>query len=372
MLSQARRFVVFAALTSLLTLSFAPPAAAQSPSAECERQYFETHGTLRDTDCDGDGIVFQEDSCPEYGPANGTPPTNDQGCKDPDGPDGDSDTDGVLNKNDRCPSEGPGSSGLDASGCPITDGDGDGVTDAKDGCRDQPAGQHESEFQPGCPAPPVPADVPPADGPSCTKTRPCIVLQAKGLGMLRNGDYVDPDATVTVTIARDARGNPARIVDIELSKVDTYCYEWDQTSRTSSRTPGPELSANLDPLALKKFNRQSASGGSYPVFIFADQRVSEDDGPASQPVRTINGLKHNLDFYMDPSRRGYDQLSISGWQGHQVGGRCTIDFRAELKRITTAAEKKAVKKAVAKCKKKPTDTKKQRRKLKKCLKNARD
>ncbi|WP_318309203.1 DUF5723 family protein [Flagellimonas crocea] len=77
------------------------------------------HSKLRDKD--NDGIINQEDNCPEI-----AGPIENQGC-----PWEDSDEDGILDKDDNCPNEaGP----MENNGCPWEDSDGDGVLDKDDDC----------------------------------------------------------------------------------------------------------------------------------------------------------------------------------------------------------------------------------------------
>ncbi|HYH58922.1 MAG TPA: thrombospondin type 3 repeat-containing protein [Thermoleophilaceae bacterium] len=331
----------------------------------CERQYYDKHGTLHNSDCDGDGVKRQFDNCPKYGPAYGNAPSSSNGCLDPTGPEGDNDYDGVANGKDSCPYEGPGSSGLDASGCPITDGDGDGVTDARDQCPNKPANQW-TLYNDGCPRekPVVLKDTPAASGPSCAK-KPCLVLKRKGLSKKLSGGYADPDATIKVTIALDANGMPARVVDAQLRNVDSHCYHYDENGYYTRRTSGPEVSVNLDPLALKKGIQRHANYNS-TVFRF----------DPFKPVRTIKGTQYELDFYMEKNHnpRREAQLSIFSIDDLYKDVRCRIDINGYNDRLTRAksGDEEAVERAVAKCKEKPTDTKKQRRKRKKCLRNARD
>jgi outer membrane protein OmpA-like peptidoglycan-associated protein len=84
----------------------------------------------RDIDRDKDGIVNEEDACPDiFGPAAT------MGCPDQDG-------DGVADKDDNCPLV----AGLiDFQGCPDTDGD--GIVDSRDACPEE-AG---TEAARGCP-----------------------------------------------------------------------------------------------------------------------------------------------------------------------------------------------------------------------------
>lgn len=92
-------------------------------------------------DRDNDGIVDDEDACPDTpGIATGDPATN--GCPDTDG-------DGIFDKDDACP-ETPGLA--EFQGCPDTDGD--GVPDKDDACPEV-AGPVENN---GCPWPDTDGD----------------------------------------------------------------------------------------------------------------------------------------------------------------------------------------------------------------------
>ena len=89
-------------------------------------------------DTDGDGIVDEDDECPDE--AEDFDRFQDEdGC-----PDLDNDADGILDLDDACPNE-PGPPEND--GCPDTDRDGDGVPDRIDNCPDEP-GPVENQ---GCP-----------------------------------------------------------------------------------------------------------------------------------------------------------------------------------------------------------------------------
>lgn len=280
-------------------------------------------------------------------------------AQDPYGPDGDYDSDGVINAQDRCPDQGTSATGVGQDGCPNPpDSDGDGLHDQEDRCPDQASGGYVGPYK-GCPKPKGPddhADTPVADGPSCTSARPCIVLQSKGLGQQQDGTFGDPDATVTVTIAKDARGVPARVVSVELSKVDTACTTLGSRGEFVSQTPGPEVSAKIAPLALKGHRTRHADGGFSTVFRF----------DPIDAVRTINGLKNELGLYM--GRNDYE-LFINGAAADQQAGRCILRVHARLKPVRTEAARA---KAVAKCKKMPRATKEQRRTRAKCLAKARD
>lgn len=282
-------------------------------------------------------------------------------AQDPYGPDGDFDGDGVANQVDRCPGEGAGPVGTD--GCRATaDRDGDGRPDAEDECPDEPVGDHEGRA--GCPfkAPELGPETPVAAGPSCTKAQPCLVLQAKGLTKQLDGTWFDPDGTVTVTIARDARGNPARVVSIELSKVNKGCVGAPYTTADGEQavrvTPGEEVSATLTPLALKAYREERASGGFYTSYRFDPMGA----------VRTIAGTKYELRFLLDGSR---DSLMVGMTGNARTTGTCSLSFDAMLEPVKGTGGTSAAAKAIAKCKKLPTATKKQRRKRNACLAKAR-
>jgi outer membrane protein OmpA-like peptidoglycan-associated protein len=97
------------------------------------------------TDRDGDGLIDDEDACPD------TPgPIENKGC-----PWGDKDGDGILDNEDRCP-EVPGPK--ENNGCPFGDRDGDKIPDNVDKCPDQPEDFDGWEDADGCPDPDNDAD----------------------------------------------------------------------------------------------------------------------------------------------------------------------------------------------------------------------
>jgi outer membrane protein OmpA-like peptidoglycan-associated protein len=118
-------------------------------------------------DRDGDGIIDDEDACPDTpGPVEfrGCPdrdgdqlPDNIDECPDTPGPKenkgcpyGDKDGDGVLDKDDRCPDV-PGPK--ENHGCPYGDRDGDNIPDNIDKCPDEPEDKDGWEDADGCPDP---------------------------------------------------------------------------------------------------------------------------------------------------------------------------------------------------------------------------
>jgi hypothetical protein len=91
-------------------------------------------------DSDGDGLADPDDNCPQTAnPEQDDTDTDSVG----DACDDDMDGDGIANDADEC----PGEAGEPANeGCPIQDGDDDGVPDAEDGCPQVPANTTD-----GCP-----------------------------------------------------------------------------------------------------------------------------------------------------------------------------------------------------------------------------
>ncbi|MFA5620498.1 MAG: OmpA family protein [Weeksellaceae bacterium] len=115
------------------------------PSAKTDYFDFFQHSvgvTFRfgNKDRDGDGILDEEDDCPDTpGIASSYPGCN--GCPDTDG-------DGLCDDLDDCPEEaGP----IDNNGCPILDRDGDGILDVDDDCPDTPGVASSIPGCNGCP-----------------------------------------------------------------------------------------------------------------------------------------------------------------------------------------------------------------------------
>ena len=131
--------------------------------------------TPRNRDADRDGILDEDDQCPQipedldgFEDSDGCPELdNDQdgildaddacinepedmdGFQDEDGcPDSDNDQDGILDPDDACPNDaGP----EETQGCPDTDGD--GIIDSEDKCPNDPEDFDEFEDEDGCPDP---------------------------------------------------------------------------------------------------------------------------------------------------------------------------------------------------------------------------
>jgi outer membrane protein OmpA-like peptidoglycan-associated protein len=136
-----------------------------------------------ETDRDGDGILDEDDACPddpedkdEFQDVDGCPdPDNDEdgildvvdecplnaedkdGFEDTDGcPDPDNDKDGILDVNDQCPNDAETFNDYqDVDGCPdgIPDTDGDGLLDPDDKCPNDPEDKDGFQDEDGCPDP---------------------------------------------------------------------------------------------------------------------------------------------------------------------------------------------------------------------------
>lgn len=97
------------------------------------------------TDRDGDGLLDDDDSCPDD-------PEDLDGFEDEDGcPDTDNDQDGVPDLVDSCPNVAEDLDGfLDQDGCPDIDNDSDGIVDINDQCRDRPEDFDGFQDKDGC------------------------------------------------------------------------------------------------------------------------------------------------------------------------------------------------------------------------------
>jgi OmpA-OmpF porin, OOP family len=102
------------------------------------------------SDRDGDGIIDNEDACPDTpGKPNDDPKKN--GCPPP----SDRDKDGIIDDDDACPDE-PGVPSDDPkkNGCPKPkDRDDDGIIDDQDACPDEPGVPSDDPKKNGCPKP---------------------------------------------------------------------------------------------------------------------------------------------------------------------------------------------------------------------------
>ncbi len=98
------------------------------------------------SDRDGDGIVDEDDACPDDA-------EDYDGFEDADGcPDPDNDGDGIPDTEDACPNAPEDFDGFeDEDGCPDPDNDGDGILDVDDQCPDEPEVYNGIEDEDGCP-----------------------------------------------------------------------------------------------------------------------------------------------------------------------------------------------------------------------------
>ncbi|MEO0323695.1 MAG: OmpA family protein, partial [Myxococcota bacterium] len=104
------------------------------------------HRALPEGDRDADGLLDDEDDCPDD-------PEDVDDFEDGDGcPDDDNDGDGILDADDECPLEPEDVDGFaDEDGCPDPDNDDDGVLDGDDQCPEEPETLNGVEDDDGCP-----------------------------------------------------------------------------------------------------------------------------------------------------------------------------------------------------------------------------
>ena len=107
---------------------------------------FEDEDGCPDPDNDNDGVLDIYDECPED-PEDYDNWNDEDGCPDPD-----NDSDGVADDEDSCPLD-PEDLDLweDADGCPDTDNDNDYFTDDVDECPNEPETYNELDDDDGCP-----------------------------------------------------------------------------------------------------------------------------------------------------------------------------------------------------------------------------
>ncbi|MES1172300.1 MAG: OmpA family protein [Bacteroidota bacterium] len=97
-------------------------------------------------DPDGDGIVGENDKCPNVA-------EDKDGFEDEDGcPEPDNDKDGIPDQQDKCPNKAENVNGVDDDdGCPEEDPDGDGIWGSRDKCPDEPETKNGFQDSDGCP-----------------------------------------------------------------------------------------------------------------------------------------------------------------------------------------------------------------------------
>ena len=101
---------------------------------------------IKKTDSDGDGILDDDDKCPND-PEDFDDFEDEDGCPEPD-----NDTDGILDGDDKCPNDPEDKDGFeDEDGCPDTDNDKDGIEDTSDKCPNDPEDKDGFEDEDGCP-----------------------------------------------------------------------------------------------------------------------------------------------------------------------------------------------------------------------------
>ena len=131
-----------------LTRGFGAPKVRVLASVEWFPAYEEAVALPPDTD--GDGILDQDDACPQVRGVPSDDPKK-HGCPPP----SDRDGDGIIDDVDACPDvAGVASEDPKKHGCPLPDDrDGDGVIDSEDACPDEPGVRTEDPKTNGCPAP---------------------------------------------------------------------------------------------------------------------------------------------------------------------------------------------------------------------------
>lgn len=98
------------------------------------------------TDTDGDGLLDDEDGCPNE-PEDRDEFEDADGCPDPD-----NDNDGVLDMDDSCPMNAEDADGFqDEDGCPDPDNDDDGIADGDDSCPLEAEDMDGDRDEDGCP-----------------------------------------------------------------------------------------------------------------------------------------------------------------------------------------------------------------------------
>lgn len=129
-------------VTGMLGLGFGLTSAPGVPVARVMLGVGWTTPPAPPGDADGDGILDEDDECPDQ--AEDVDRWQDgDGC-----PDEDNDEDGLLDAVDACPSQSEDFDGWsDTDGCPDEDDDGDGLSGADDGCPFMPG----PEWTRGCP-----------------------------------------------------------------------------------------------------------------------------------------------------------------------------------------------------------------------------
>lgn len=109
-----------------------------------DKDRFEDGDGCPDTDNDSDGILDTADECPDD-PEDMDNFEDTNGCPDPD-----NDQDGVLDVDDKCPDVAGDPTN---EGCPLVDTDGDGLFDPQDECPNDPEDKDQFEDENGCPDP---------------------------------------------------------------------------------------------------------------------------------------------------------------------------------------------------------------------------
>jgi outer membrane protein OmpA-like peptidoglycan-associated protein len=132
------------------------------------------------SDRDGDGILDDQDACPDDAETYNDYQDED-GC-----PEYDRDGDGIWDDQDACPDEAETVNGYqDEDGCPEFDRDGDGIWDDLDACPDEPETDNGFQDEDGCPD----------ELPDAVKA---FTGAIKGITFENNSDAIRPSSTKTL------------------------------------------------------------------------------------------------------------------------------------------------------------------------------
>jgi hypothetical protein len=125
-----------------------------------------------------------------------------------------------------------------------------------------------------------------------------------------NGSMADPDAVVTLTVKRNAKGEPAAIADFKLANVDTSCVKRAADGEQWEVTPGgPEVTANLGRFKVKK--RVAPSTGDRSSIDYA-----------MDEVLTIAGVQHRVLLVIEEKHAPKAQLIVN--RVRLTDGECTL------------------------------------------------
>jgi outer membrane protein OmpA-like peptidoglycan-associated protein len=204
-------------------------ALAESPADKCaERGFIEP----KPGDRDGDGILDNDDACPDE-PENWNGYDDNDGCPD----DPDTDKDLITDSKDSCLLEPEDKDGyLDDDGCPDTDDDADGVPDVTDKCKNNAEDLDGWQDEDGCPEPdndgdtvldledfcPNSAGPPGGDRPGCPKKNALVIVTGSEIRITQqirfefNKAVIKRESFPILDAVRDVlRDNPKITIEVQ-------------------------------------------------------------------------------------------------------------------------------------------------------------